>query len=182
MASKGIEFNYNKLYEMAEKNGLARQLEKELYLFKNFLSSHYEFQVFLEDPRVAVDYKKKMLRKLMPKEYSGIFFAAIDLLIEKGREDTILQLSEGFTEKVFSLVKEKFVEVVSVVPLSEEMMERLSKSIEKVEKCKIHLRNRVDNKIVGGLVINIFPDRVFNLSLSKRINDLKKMMQKGAIE
>ena len=60
-----FELNFEQVYLDGKNDQVEEQLEDELASFAELLRRHYEFKLFLEDPRIAAKYKKKCLRVVL---------------------------------------------------------------------------------------------------------------------
>lgn len=181
MPGNNAAFNFDKLLEIANKAGLAKQFEGELADFSRFLADHHDFKVFIEDQRIAGSYKKKILKDMLPKTTSSLFFAVIFLLIDRAKTRSIGLLSAGYSQIYYASFNQILVEAVSVVPLENELILRIERDIETLMKKKISVRNAVDPKILGGLVLKIGADRMIDLSLRQRIMKMKNIVMRGAV-
>jgi len=171
-----FELNIEQIFNDAKKTGVLEKLEDELYSFASLIDSHYDFKLFIEDPRVAATYKKKMLKKLCPPGISNDFVNLIEMLIDNGREELVAPLSSGITKRLFKEAGVLFGEARTAVPVPLELQQQLNKTMAALEKRPVKLRYHVEEKMLGGLVVNFINGEVWDASLKHKLNELKDLV------
>lgn len=173
MLKARFELNTEEIFLDAKKDGVSDQLEDELYCFSKLLLENYELKLFLEDPRIANDYKKKMLKKLFPEGISENFVAAVFLLIDKGREELVEELSSNITKMFFKEKGVLFGEVASVCPIPAKQQKKIESVMGELEKKTVRLRFGLDPEILGGMRISFINGEVWDISLAHKLTDIK---------
>lgn len=64
-------------------------------------------------------------------------------------------------------------EIVSAIPLEKEYVQHIEEMLEKKLKEKVLLKNTVDKKILGGIIIR-FRDLVIDQSLKRQLENIQK--------
>jgi F-type H+-transporting ATPase subunit delta len=72
-------------------------------------------------------------------------------------------------------------EVFSVIDLSENMKEEIKGVLENKTGLNIKIKNRIDKSILGGIIIKI-GDRVIDLSIKNKIEDLRARLKSIRLE
>jgi len=165
--------DFERIYLEAAEAKLEEKLEDELASFARLMREHYAFKLFLEDSRIAVEYKKKMLAKLCPPGISANFLSIVHMLIDFGREDLVEDFSLRFTKRIYKDKGILFGEVTSVCAFGDKTKERLQKVLEEMRKSKIKLRYGIDPALLGGICIKFVNGEVLDISLKHKLNDLK---------
>lgn len=126
--------------------------------------------------------------KITPKQYAKSFLEAIaeNPGKEKNYLDNFLKIiGANNDEKNLPRIIEEFkkiseaesgvkeVAAISAIPLSGEIKELIIKKLENVFKAKIKLSEKVDQKILGGLILET-GNEVLDASISTAINKLKR--------
>lgn len=168
--------SYEQIYLDAKGYGIEEQLEEELYSFAKLVRDHFDFKLFLEDPRIAADYKKRRLKEICPAETSQYFFVAVHNLIDHGRADMLEDLSWNFTRDLFQDKGTMFGQVSSVCEIPPEMRERLLKVMGKEEGSPVKLRYELDPDLLGGLCVKLVNGDVWDVSLRHKLDDLKAVI------
>ena len=68
-------------------------------------------------------------------------------------------------------------EVITSVPMSEEMSRRLENELSRVTKKRVFLKPIVDDSILGGVIVKM-ADKVIDGSVRARLEEIKKEMIK----
>ncbi len=168
-----FEVNFEQVYLDAKSGQVEERLEDELASLAGLLNQHYEFKLFLEDPRIAADYKKKCIKNMCPDDLTPNFFSVINMLIDHGREELIDDLSRSFTKQ---LAKDKqiiFGQVSSVCPLPRGIRDKLAQRMKELESRPVRLRYSLDPDLLGGLCVKFVDGTVWDISLKHKLNDLK---------
>ena len=97
MRSAKADLHFESVYLEAKAAGREPALEDELFCFAKLLRDNYDFKLFLEDPRVSADYKKKCIDEITPPGVSPDFIALLHALIDRGREELVEEISRSFT-------------------------------------------------------------------------------------
>ena len=171
-----FKLDHERVYAEAKAAGLADQLEDELYSFSRLVNDHYDFKLFLEDPRIRADYKKNKLTELFPPGLSANFLALVFGLIDQGREELVEELSRELARSISKDRGILFGEVTSLVRLNDDQRARLAKAIGRLERSPVRLRYRVDRELLGGLCVKLINGGVWDVSLRHKLDDLRTAM------
>ncbi len=128
-------------------------------------------QVFFY-PRTSKKRKGEMIRLLGLSHTMEHFLL---LLVEKSRDVLLPFIAREFEKLVLEAQNTAVAEVTSAVTLSDASLARLTKRLEELSRKKIILRNKVDPKIGGGLIIRI-GGRVVDASVSNALQRLAQSL------
>lgn len=168
-----FELNYDQLYLDAKNAGAEERMEDELYSFTRLLRSNYDFKLFLEDPRIAANYKKEKVQQMCPPGITSNFLAVIFFLIEHGREEMLGELSRFFTRSLFKEKGMLFGEVESVCEIPAGSRERLNALMENLKGRPVKLRYSIDPELIGGLSVKFINGEIWDASIRHKLADLK---------
>ena len=163
------------LLDLSKENNIdINQIVSELQLVNSYFDE--EFISFLNNPKISKDNKKEVFNKAFNNLNKNVF-AVLMVLIDNNK---IVYLSEVINE-LLSLIDEVnnvvTVEIISISKLSE--IEKLSITnyfIKKLNK-KITLKEVIDEKLVGGLVIK-YEGKIIDGSLFTKQESLKEYLKK----
>jgi F-type H+-transporting ATPase subunit delta len=149
------------------------------------LSENPVLEEYLSNPIIASKDKKALLEKCFTGKLSSNTMNFLSLLIDKKRISSIELIGKKFLEKAYDFVCIKFVEVWSTIELTTKQQKALTNKINEmlgpvftepyVQSANIQLTLRIDNKILGGLVIKI-GSKVIDLSLRGELQGLAKQL------
>ena len=163
------------IFEIAEEQGNIVAFSEELEELR---------QVFLANPQLSDVLvgaqlnliEKQGLIKVLLKDASPIIANVIQMVFDYGRMGDMVGIIEEF-ERLCD-VKEKVVHatVTTAIKLDDDQLEKLSaKFAERIGANKIVFNNIIDEKIIGGVVIEA-NNQIFDGSISSKINKVKRLL------
>jgi F-type H+-transporting ATPase subunit delta len=96
----------------------------------------------------------------------------VDLLVSKNSVDSIVSVYSGYTELLDRHLGRQRVEITTAVPLEPAETERISSFVSGLVQREVVLTTKVDESILGGLVIQI-GDRLLDGSTKARLDGLR---------
>jgi len=99
----------------------------------------------------------------------------VDLLVSKNSVDTIAGVYTGYTELLDRHLGRQRVEITTAVPLESAETERISAFVTGLAGQEVVLTTKVDESIIGGLVIQI-GDRLLDGSTKARLDGLRNKL------
>lgn len=160
------------LFRAAKENGKLDQVREQLGQFADALEGDRELQLFLFSPYFSTAEKIEGLRKAVsgaePETQNFL-----ELLLEKHRMPVIFRIRSDFEELWAKENKRLEVTVTSAVALDPAVAERIGGEIETQTGQSVQLQSRVDEEILGGLVLRV-GNMVLDASLRNRLQKLRK--------
>ena len=97
------------------------------------------------------------------------------LITEKGRVGAIAEMAEAYKELYY--FEEGICEVVAVTaaPMTAGNLEKLKKKMESVTGKKVVLNNKVDPKVIGGIMVRI-ENKQIDATIKTRLNELARQL------
>lgn len=169
-----ISYRYaNSLFKLAEeKNTLAKIAEDAEQLFST-ISNSKELRTLLKNPVIKSDKKKELLTKIFEGKISDDMMRFIDFVIEKNREDILLDIMQEFLNLRDNKEGILRVQVMTAVEIDDNLKKEIEKVLESKEGKKIKSTYVVNPNILGGYVIR-FKDTVIDASLTHQLERLRK--------
>ena len=99
----------------------------------------------------------------------------VDLLVSKGSVDSIADVYTSYTELLDQHLGRQRVEVTTAIALDEAEANRITSFVSELVRREVVLTTKVDESILGGLVIQI-GDRLLDGSTKARLAGLKKRL------
>jgi F-type H+-transporting ATPase subunit delta len=166
------------LFEVAKEKGKLDSIREQLAQFADALDSDRELQVFFFSPYFSSAEKSEGLgRALSGAEAELVNF--LELLIEKHRMPAIFRIRREFEELWKSENRRIDVTVTSAVELDPEVVGKIGEEIEKQTGQKVELASRVDEEILGGIVLQV-GNMVLDASIRSRLEKLRKSVAQAA--
>jgi len=178
MASDPVVKGYaESLFQIAQAEGMLDRIEEELTRLKNTLESNAEVREFLSNLQISSEGKKNAVAQIFGEKVSTITLNWLNLVIDQGRQRRLPQIIEVF----FTLAQESrekvTAEVITSVPLTEELIQRLEKELSKASKKQVFLKPMIDESILGGVIVKI-ENKIIDGSIKHRLEEIKQEMVK----
>ncbi len=166
------------LFEAGRDKGKLDQLHEQLAQFTDAVDRDRELQVFLFSPYLSSADKKEGLRRAISgAEPELINF--LDLLVEKHRMPEIFRIRRELDELWKKENRRLDVTVVSAVQLDQAVVEKIGQEVERQTGEAVELSSRVDDGILGGIVLQV-GNMVLDASIRSRLDKLRKTVATAA--
>lgn len=178
MASDPLVRGYAEaLFQVARAEESIDRVEEELTRLKDSLESNAQVKEFLSNPQISSGGKKSALFQIFGEKISPITLNWINMVIDQGRQRRLPTIIEAF----FALAQESrekvTAEVITSVPLSEDLVQRLEKELSRASKKRVFLKPMVDESILGGVIVKI-ENKIIDGSVKHRLEEMKQEMVK----
>ena len=166
------------LFEVAKEEGDLDRVRDELGEFADALAEDRDMQVFFFSPYFHSAEKREAIGRAISGA-SEEFVNFLELLVEKHRMPVIFRIRRQFDELWKRENKKLDVTLTSAVELDPEVVRKVGEEIEKQTGQSVELTNRVDDGIVGGLVLQV-GNMVLDASIRNRLEKLRKSVAQAA--
>jgi F-type H+-transporting ATPase subunit delta len=166
------------LFDVAKAKGKLDAIRDELGQFADALDRERELQVFFFSPYFSSAEKIEGARRAI-RDADPEFVNFLELLIEKGRMPEIFQVRRHFDELWKEENKRIDVTVTSAVELDPGVVAKVGEEIERQTGRKVELASRVDEDILGGIVLQV-GNMVLDASIRSRLEKLRKSVAQAA--
>jgi F-type H+-transporting ATPase subunit delta len=165
------------LFQVAKSEDFIEVVEDELYRLKEVLQGNSELREFLSNLQIAPEGKKKAVMEIFGKGISAVTLHHLNLVIDQGRQRKLLPIIEEFFALATAAREKVTAEVITSVPLSEEMAEKLRRALTKGTKKQVFLKARVDPSILGGAIVRV-ENKIIDGSLRRQLEQMRRAMVK----
>ena len=180
MASDPLVESYAEaLFQVARAEEILDRVEEELTRLNTSLDSNAELREFLSDSKISADGKKSALFEIFGGKISPITLHWINMIVDQGRQRRLPTIIEAFFTSAQEAREKVTAEVITSVPLSEDLADRLVQELSKVTKKRVFLKPMVDDSILGGVIVKI-ENKVIDGSVKHRLEAVKHEMIKTA--
>ena len=116
---------------------------------------HRDLYLLMKSPIVHADKKIAVLHAILESKINPLTMAYLDLLVNKGREMYIPEISAEFIRQYKILKRITTVVVTSPTPLSEDVLDSLRKKLLAggLTTENLDIETRVDPELIGGYVL-----------------------------
>ena len=160
------------LFGAAKDNDKLDEVHEQLGQFTDAVESDRDLQVFFFSPYFSSAEKREGIsRAVSGAEPELVNF--LELLAEKHRMPAIFRIRRRFDELWAEARKRLGVTLTSAVELDPKIVKRVGEEIERQTNRTIDLSSRVDEGILGGIVLQV-GNRVLDASLRSKLERLRR--------
>ena len=160
------------LFEVAKEKGSLEEIGAGLAQFADAVDASRELQVFLFSPHFSSAEKSEGLRRAVSGA-SPELLNFLELLIEKHRMPEIFRVRREFDALWKREQRRIDVTVTSAIELDPAVVAKIGEEIERQTDQRVELTSRVDQEILGGVVLQV-GNMVLDASIRNRLEKLRK--------
>jgi F-type H+-transporting ATPase subunit delta len=139
--------------------------------------SNPDFVNMLRSPVIKSDAKGKIVMAVAQDNIGQLTREFIRLLITKGREGALPEISTEFIKQYKDYKKIRIVKVTTAVPLSDELKEGIVRFIKSTTDIQnLELETIVDKDIIGGIIMQA-GDKLVDASVSYDFKQIGKLFE-----
>lgn len=175
MASVVSERYALSLYEVAKGENLVPQLFDELETISRVFEEYPDYLKILTTPSIAFGEKKTVLSTVFEGRVHPYLLNFLMLLTEKNRIGLIGEMATAYRDMYY--LEEGICEVTAVtaVPLSDDLFEKLKQKMTSVTGKRIILKNKVDPRLLGGVLVRIENNQIDD-TVKRRLDELARQL------
>ncbi|HEX6172188.1 MAG TPA: ATP synthase F1 subunit delta [Chitinophagaceae bacterium] len=156
------------------------ELEKafaDMQWLQSVCKSNPDFVNMLRSPVIKSDAKGKIVTAVAKDNIGQLTGEFIRLLITKGREGALPEISTEFIKQYKEYKNIHIVKVTTAVPLSDELREGIIRFIKTTTEIKnLELETIVDKNIIGGIIMQT-GDKLVDASVSYDFKQIGKLFE-----
>ncbi len=156
-----------------ERNCLEAVLE-DVKLLHAICQQSPEFEVMLRSPVISGDKKLNVLKLVLEKYNINLLTNAfITLLVNKGREANLYQMTTAFVAQYNTLKRIRTVKLTTAAPMGEAVRNSIVKKIAGyMPDDTVDMKTEIDESLIGGFVLEV-EDKLYDASVKKSLNDIR---------
>ncbi len=166
------------LFEVAKEHDVLDTIHDQLGEFADALDSDRDLQVFFFSPYFSSQEKKEGIGKLLEGAEEN-FKRFLELLAERHRMPAVFRIRRAFDSLWAKENQLLEVSITSAVPLDEETVASIGEAVEKQTDRKVALQAKVDDDVLGGLVLQV-GNTILDASVRNRLERLRKQVTRAA--
>ena len=149
------------------------EINEDLALVEEVIFNNLDFVNFFSHPIVSLKDKKDAINDVLNGKINEKTLSFLNILLDENRFNVFKTIYEAFKQEVDVVKNRQRVYVTSAIALDGSEKERLQKKLnEKLQK-EVIINYEENKDILGGLLIK-FEDKVIDLSLKTKFNNLRK--------
>jgi F-type H+-transporting ATPase subunit delta len=166
------------LFDVARQRDRLDAIRQGFGDFADAVDANRDLQVFFFSPRFSSAEKKEGLRRAIDGADPELV-NFLELLVEKGRMPEVFRIRRELDEMWKRENRRIEVTVTSAIALEEATTGKIGEEIERQTGQKVELASEVDEKILGGIVLQV-GDMVLDASIRNRLDRLRKSVAQAA--
>ena len=162
------------LIDLSIEKGELEQVNTDMQLLQSICRSNRDFVLMLRSPVIKSDVKGKILDAILSGKLSPMTEAFIRLLVNKGREGNLPEISEA-CNKLYKEHKNIYtVKLSTATALSTEMENAIINKIRSTSDMEnIEMETLVNEDLIGGFVLQV-GDKLVDASISYDLKEIAK--------
>ena len=178
--STGISQRYAlALYELSKEENKIEEFVSSLNLFMKIYNSNEDLKNFVKNPTHSVESQKKVFEKILGlMNFNKIIKNFFSILIIKKRIFFLDNIIEEFLQLISHKKGEISANLISSKKIDDKTILGLEKEISENIKGSIKLKSKVDESLIGGVVIQI-GSLMIDTSIKNKLGKYKKAMMEN---
>ncbi|MFQ3549371.1 MAG: ATP synthase F1 subunit delta [Armatimonadota bacterium] len=164
------------LFKAAKDEGVIDRIESDLGLVAYVIEMSPELMNTIKSPVVPKDVKKNIVKSVANDRLHPITLNYLYLLIDKGREEAILDTEQEYLDLANEERGVVTAQVVTAIKLDEEQENLLKEKLKKMTGKNIHLVKVAIPEVLGGVLIRI-GDRVIDGTIRGQLDKMKENLK-----
>lgn len=156
-----------------EQNALEVILDDMKYLHELCAQSH-DFTLMLRSPIIKSDKKMVIVNAVLKDQLNPLSKGFLELLIKKGREFFLPEMTEAFIAQYKELKHIHEVRLTTAVQINEDLYQSIKDKVAaSLNDGSVDLKLKIDEDLIGGFVLEA-GDKLFDASIRRDLNDIRK--------
>lgn len=164
------------MFEVARGEGALDRVEGELLSLARALESSPELRSTLTDPQLPAEKKSAIITDLIGARAHQLTVGLVELLVGQNHVSDLPAVAMGLAEAAAASRDKAVAEVRSAVPLDEETVQRLSRSLGRATGKDVEVKVFVDPSVIGGIVARV-GDTVIDGSIARRFESVRQAVR-----
>lgn len=138
-----------------------------------------EFTNMLRSPVIRGDKKLSIITAVVGDSLKPLVHGFIRLLVTKGREENLPEMTQAFVQQYKELKNIKTVKLTTAAPVTDVLRAAIMKKVDSaLSGATIELTEHIDEALIGGFVLQM-EDKLFDASIRRDLHDVKAQFKKN---
>jgi F-type H+-transporting ATPase subunit delta len=165
------------LIDLAIEKGELEKVFADMQWLSSVCKSNRDFVNLLRSPIIKGDTKKKILEAVTTGNISEMTAAFNRLLITKGRESNLPEISQAFITAYKEKKNIQTIKLTTATPISDAVRNAIISQVKKSANFQnVELEEKVDADIIGGFVLQA-GDKLIDASISYDLKAIAKQFE-----
>jgi F-type H+-transporting ATPase subunit delta len=161
-----------------EQNALEPVL-KDMEMLHDICAQNRDFTVMLRSPVIKGGKKIEILNAVFGERLHPLTKGFIELLIRKGREFFLPEMTEAFVTQYKAYKGIHEVRLTTAIAIDDILKQKIEEKVSaSISKGTLDLQLQVNEDIIGGFVLEV-GDKLLDASVRRDLNDIRKQFTKN---
>lgn len=161
------------LFELAVERDILDAVHADMNMLLEVEHVSFQFASLIKSPIVGSDKKLSVINALFGTKTSELTSSFFKLVSEKGRESYLPSIAREFHKQYNQHKGIQQAEVTTTFPLDDVLRAEFKSIVKEISgKDKVELREKINEKLIGGYILKI-DDRQLDESISGQLRKLK---------
>ena len=162
------------LFDFSIEKNIMHQITADFQNLNGFLSETDELTLYLNNPVVSKEAKRKVLEKLLKSQINAETFKFLMILVNRDRIDLLSSIVSNYLNLVYKTASVKMIQVSTAVELSNSQKETLVQKLKKLTNAReIRLTINIDSSLIGGFLIKT-ESQVLDFTVKNQLKQIAK--------
>ena len=167
------------IFDLAVEKDLLEDVHNDMLLLQSMCKSSRDFVSLLRSPVIKADKKNQILVALIGGKVSQLTSSFINLMITKGREETLPEIVSAFVDMYNHVKGINKVKLTTAQPVSDELKQNIIDKLQAAPSLQhIELETVVKEELIGGFVLE-FNNNMVDASVLRDLKDIKKQFEEN---
>lgn len=175
MAGERVAVRYAKsLIDLGREQGILDTLHADMVSLKESLSNR-DLHLLVKSPIIKADKKISIFKKLFGDSYNKVTMAFFEIIMKKGREKILPEITTAFINQYKTLKSITAVKLTTATPLGDGALEEIKKALlgsSETDKA-VEIDTEIDPKLIGGFVVEM-GDKLYDASVAYKLDKIKR--------
>lgn len=164
------------LFNVAVARGEEDEIARNLATVSSVALESPQLMGVLQHPRITRDQKKGILSKVFQDQVRPDVIHFLLMLVEKDRASMIPSAAKEFARLLDEHRQEADAEAITALPLTPEQETQLKVRLQEATGYKVRLKTRVDERILGGLIVRV-GDKLIDASVLSQLEEIRSRLK-----
>jgi F-type H+-transporting ATPase subunit delta len=176
MDESAISVRYARaIFALGKEQNMLSSIKNDMEIISAACKQSVEFNYLLKSPVIQTSEKIRILRQIFSQSVTEASMNLLELVTKNKREIFL----ESICRNVLAMIrKEKNIKTAVITTsreLNQETMQLIIKILEKELGSLVELTERVNQKIIGGLILSI-DDKQYDASVATRLKQIRQQL------
>lgn len=163
------------LFSLAKEENLVEDYQEKIKVVRQVIEKNPDYVRILSSYFLSFDEKHDLVDQAFSSLDSPHIVSFLKVIVDHHRSKELLSICKEFHSLCNAYLGIEEGIIYSVIPLSEEQIEKITEKIAKKMNCKVELKNVLDAHLLGGIKV-VIHDHIFDGSLFFKVDELKKQL------